>query len=154
VEVTGDAFGLRRSWRVRVETDAPFDVRRQAGIAEWLIELERYGREAFNVFPSHYERPPAAPVAAAVCRLRSLGATSGVSRESAAPELRFHVEARRWRGELAVAGERPRASAGRERAGEEDLADAVGEREAGQESALDKAERAVPRLRIGLVGRG
>jgi hypothetical protein len=104
MEVIGDAFGLRRSWRVRAETDAPFDIRRQAEIARCLIELERHGREAFNVFPSHYERPPAAAVAAAVHRLRALGATSGVSRESAAPELRFHVQARRWRGQLMVVG--------------------------------------------------
>lgn len=89
-----DAPRLQRSWRVRfraVDAADP-DLIRQTETC--LAELERLGRQAFNVHAARYDEPPAQPVRDVIHRLSSLGATSGISHEpsGAAARVEYAVE--------------------------------------------------------------
>jgi len=89
-----DAPRLRRSWRVRLRATEPVDPELMREAEACLAELERLERPAFNVHASRYDEPAAQPVLDVVGRLRSLGATSGISHEPAGPAARieFAVE--------------------------------------------------------------
>jgi hypothetical protein len=64
-----------------------------AEVEACLAGLEGLGRDAFNVYPAHYEEP-APDVAVLVARLRRLGATSGVARDPQGPAARVQF----WMG--------------------------------------------------------
>ena len=61
-----------------------------------LAELDGVGREAFNVYPSYYERVTVDPASQLIRQLRAMGVTSGISRDAdeVAPRIRFHITPR------------------------------------------------------------
>jgi hypothetical protein len=89
-----DAPRLQRSWRIRFRAVDPADPDLLRLTEACLAELERLGREAFNVHAARYDEPAAQPVRDVVHRLWSLGATSGISHEpcGAAARVEFAVE--------------------------------------------------------------
>jgi hypothetical protein len=82
-----DAPGLECTWSIQVRhdpSDEPPAAERLVELsAPWLRVLEQAGYRAFNVYPSHYEPPLAAPAGEAVGRLRALRVTSGIARDTA-----------------------------------------------------------------------
>jgi hypothetical protein len=85
MQVTVDARNLSKSWRIRLRTKRAISPDLVAEIESCLVELERAGRNAFNVYLAHYDEPPEPSVSKAVERLRTLGITSGTSHESPGP---------------------------------------------------------------------
>jgi hypothetical protein len=77
-----------------MRTAEPVEVHVLRDVEACLSTLEGLGRVAFNVYPSRYEEVPEPSVAEAVWRLRSLGATSGISHEGSGPRprVRFWVD--------------------------------------------------------------
>jgi hypothetical protein len=92
VQVSVDARRLRDSWRVRLRRNQPLGPDLLFEIEECLARLEEAGREAFNVYPSHYEEPAPAVVREAVNELRSRGVTSGTRSGSTGPCIHFWID--------------------------------------------------------------